>query len=372
MTARAESPVDGSVWMGTSDNGLLRLGRNGKYIHYTAEDGKLVSNAIKSLCFDGYQQLWILYGTGQLGIYSSTGGFEILKNLPEGITATTYSPVNTSIYIAASGALYSLKDKESTPAKIADLDAAPYALYAAADGAILAQSASGIEQLRPNGDKQEWAFEALTDELQPIEIEDITTQKAQEAPSTSTPIIKILLLILLIILALAALSFAVAAILRNKNKQPAEPVITAEKQQEKQQETKIEQKEEQETQPEQAQEPAQEKPAKQQKPGGGPFTKQVKALIMEHLSEPDFDVEQIAAITGMSRIHVNRKLKAEGTEPPSAILKRERMELAARYIKEGEKTISEISTLCGFRTQAYFSTAFKEYFGCKPSEYKGV
>ena len=365
MTARAESPVDGSVWMGTSDNGLLRLGRNGKYIHYTAEDGKLVSNAIKSLCFDGYQQLWILYGTGQLGIYSSTGGFEILKNLPEGITATTYSPVNTSIYIAASGALYSLKDKESTPAKIADLDAAPYALYAAADGAILAQSASGIEQLRPNGDKQEWAFEALTDELQPIEIEDITTQKAQEAPSTSTPIIKILLLILLIILALAALSFAVAAILRNKNKQPAEPVITAEKQQEKQQETKIEQKEEQETQPEQAQEPAQEKPAKQQKPGGGPFTKQVKALIMEHLSE-------IAAITGMSRIHVNRKLKAEGTEPPSAILKRERMELAARYIKEGEKTISEISTLCGFRTQAYFSTAFKEYFGCKPSEYKGV
>ena len=32
----AESPTDGSVWMGTIGQGLYRLGRNGRQIKYTA------------------------------------------------------------------------------------------------------------------------------------------------------------------------------------------------------------------------------------------------------------------------------------------------------------------------------------------------
>jgi len=99
------------------------------------------------------------------------------------------------------------------------------------------------------------------------------------------------------------------------------------------------------------------------------FYNTVMSLVMENLSNPDFSVEDIAAATGLSRIHVNRKLKAECGQSPSAILKAERMKKASALIVEGVLPITEIAAQCGFSSQAYFSSAFKEYFGVSPSVY---
>ena len=208
MTARAESPVDGSLWMATADNGLIRLGRNGKSIHYSSKDGKIPSDSVKTLFFDADKVLWILYGNGILGSYSSTGGFQVDKNLPDKIVAATFSQTDALVYFALSDGLYSLKTKGSVPEKLMTLETPPLALYTTEDGTILIQTETTLERIEKGGKSLKWALQSLTDEGMPIDMGEKTAETAQTVPSTSAPIIKILLLILLIIIALAALSFA--------------------------------------------------------------------------------------------------------------------------------------------------------------------
>ena len=104
-------------------------------------------------------------------------------------------------------------------------------------------------------------------------------------------------------------------------------------------------------------------------PKSSGFTSQVMLLISEHYQEPDFDVDAIAALTGMSRIHVNRKLKAEGSPSPSVLIKEKRMDAAKFLLLESTMPMAQIASECGFRTPSYFTTAFKEYTGLTPSEY---
>ena len=99
------------------------------------------------------------------------------------------------------------------------------------------------------------------------------------------------------------------------------------------------------------------------------FKETVIRLIDENLSNPDFSVEDIAAATGLSRVHVNRKLKAECGQSPSSLLKAARMKKAAALLEAHEVPVTEIASICGFSSQAYFSSAFKEYFGVPPSVY---
>lgn len=110
-------------------------------------------------------------------------------------------------------------------------------------------------------------------------------------------------------------------------------------------------------------------PAPVQVNASGQFTKSVMELIDENISDPNFDVDKLADLTGMSRIHVNRKLKAEGTDSPSALIKSARMTLAAKLLANGMLTISQVSAECGFRTPSYFATAFKDFYGVSPTDY---
>ncbi|MBD1262656.1 helix-turn-helix transcriptional regulator [Maribacter polysiphoniae] len=55
--------------------------------------------------------------------------------------------------------------------------------------------------------------------------------------------------------------------------------------------------------------------------------------------------------------------------PPSEFIRAQRLKLAAQLIKKKGVNISEIGYAVGFNQPAYFSTCFKEYFGCSPSEY---
>lgn len=100
------------------------------------------------------------------------------------------------------------------------------------------------------------------------------------------------------------------------------------------------------------------------------FASKVYDLINDNIDDPDFGVEQLAGLMGMSRIHLNRKLKAESIASPSALLKEARMKLASRLIRENTLSMAEISSKCGFATPSYFSTAFKDFYGVTPSEYK--
>jgi len=104
-------------------------------------------------------------------------------------------------------------------------------------------------------------------------------------------------------------------------------------------------------------------------PASSAFVDEVKAIIQENIADSGFGVEELASKVGISRIHLNRKLKAEGNTSPSVLLKEARMELAASLIKEGKLSIAEIAQQSGFSTPSYFATAFKDYYKISPSDF---
>ena len=99
------------------------------------------------------------------------------------------------------------------------------------------------------------------------------------------------------------------------------------------------------------------------------FGKKVLALTEESLTDPNFGVEQISEKLGISRIHVNRKLKAETGYSPSFVIKAIRMDKARGFLSDGSHSVTQVAATCGFSSASYFSTAFKEYYGISPSEY---
>lgn len=70
---------------------------------------------------------------------------------------------------------------------------------------------------------------------------------------------------------------------------------------------------------------------------------------------------------GITRVHLNRKLKEAGAPAPKMILKKARMEKALTMLREG-LPVSDVYAACGFSSASYFSSAFKEYFGYTPSD----
>ena len=92
-------------------------------------------------------------------------------------------------------------------------------------------------------------------------------------------------------------------------------------------------------------------------------------MIEANYIRPDYGVEDIAEALGLSRIHLNRKLKAEAGTSPSTMLKDFRMKHALALLDEKKLSVAEISAACGFSTPSYFSTAFRDYYGKTPSEY---
>ena len=101
----------------------------------------------------------------------------------------------------------------------------------------------------------------------------------------------------------------------------------------------------------------------------GDFAAEVMQIVKTNFTNPEFGVEDVAAALGISRVHLNRKLKAENSPSPSDMIKTMRMELASEMLKAGGKTIAEVAEASGFSSASYFSSAFKEYFGVAPAVY---
>lgn len=97
------------------------------------------------------------------------------------------------------------------------------------------------------------------------------------------------------------------------------------------------------------------------------FVARVEELVAANFTDPGYSVETIADAMGITRVHLNRKLKEAGAPAPKMILKKARMEKALTMLREG-LPVSDVYAACGFSSASYFSSAFKEYFGYTPSD----
>ena len=73
---------------------------------------------------------------------------------------------------------------------------------------------------------------------------------------------------------------------------------------------------------------------------------------------------------GMSRASLFNKMKAITGMGCNEYITKIRMEKAIQYIKESNLTFTEISEKVGYNTASYFSSAFKQYTGMTPTQYR--
>ena len=97
--------------------------------------------------------------------------------------------------------------------------------------------------------------------------------------------------------------------------------------------------------------------------------KKAKEVVEQHLDDVEFSTEVFAREMCMSRSNLHLKIKALTGESSYDFIRKIRFNKAAKLLLEGGYTVAEISCMVGFNVPSYFSTSFKKYFGCLPTEY---
>lgn len=100
------------------------------------------------------------------------------------------------------------------------------------------------------------------------------------------------------------------------------------------------------------------------------FLRNAIEAVEKNMSNAEYDVDALAADVFMSRSTLYRKIHSLTGQKPSIFIRAIRLKQAARMIKEGKYTLTEISTYCGFSTPSYFSRCFKAQYGIQPGNYK--
>ena len=428
VTSSATTP-DGSLWMGTDGDGLLRVGRNGRRLVYRSAASTFPSDSIRSLVCDPSGTLWIMCQGGSLTTYRSTAGFVPFGGLSSPVTCVVCYGEGI-VASTEDSKLFRLSSSDS-PVFISSTASPVLAMYPSSDAALWLLGKSSLGRLSPEGEVTSLGDVAASVSGAPLDFE-YETKEAASIPTEnpSAPVWPYLLIALLSVGLLIAL--ICAAFLRRKlsSRAPSYP-RAVEKAEPRISETSVPAVKAPVRAPAEApvkapvsvpspapvhvpspapaqalssapvqpvkpadtlvqspvQSPAQSSaqtsapaPAPAPVPAAEPahvpapkpassFYQEVLLLVERNYIHPDYGVEELADALGLSRIHLNRKLKAEAGTSPSTMLKEVRMKHAIALLDEGRLSVAEIAAACGFSTPSYFSTAFREYCGKTPSEY---
>lgn len=100
------------------------------------------------------------------------------------------------------------------------------------------------------------------------------------------------------------------------------------------------------------------------------FLSKLNKVIADNLDNCNFDIATICKEVHMSRASLYNKMKALTDISANEYINKFRMEKAIRLIKTTDMSFTEIAEKVGFATSSYFSTAFKQYTGETPTQYK--
>lgn len=84
----------------------------------------------------------------------------------------------------------------------------------------------------------------------------------------------------------------------------------------------------------------------------------------------DIDMDNLAAIGGMSRRTLFRRFADATGMTPGYYLQQVRVRHAAEMLRQTSAPVSEISSLCGFSDSNYFSKQFRRVMNTSPSAYR--
>ncbi|HEY7738156.1 MAG TPA: helix-turn-helix transcriptional regulator [Candidatus Limnocylindria bacterium] len=86
-------------------------------------------------------------------------------------------------------------------------------------------------------------------------------------------------------------------------------------------------------------------------------------------AEP-LDVAAVAAVAHLSEAHFSRSFRAAFGETPHHYLQRRRVERSMFFLRETDRSITDICFDVGFMSLGTYSRTFREIVGETPSEYR--
>lgn len=99
------------------------------------------------------------------------------------------------------------------------------------------------------------------------------------------------------------------------------------------------------------------------------FLQRMTAHILEHVSEPEFNVERLAQDMCMSRSSLHRKIKDTCDLTPIDFIRLIRLKKAAELIREKNYRTTEVCEMVGITSPSYFIKLFSKQFGMTPKEF---
>ncbi|MBT8117390.1 MAG: AraC family transcriptional regulator, partial [Gammaproteobacteria bacterium] len=100
-----------------------------------------------------------------------------------------------------------------------------------------------------------------------------------------------------------------------------------------------------------------------------PFIRAARAAIRRALPSGELTVDTLSEDMGISRRTLQRRLSSLGVSFKQ-ILQDVRQQQSRRYLDDPRLAVTEIALLLGYSDQASFSNAFKNWFGCAPTEHR--
>ena len=94
------------------------------------------------------------------------------------------------------------------------------------------------------------------------------------------------------------------------------------------------------------------------------------AYISANFRNSELTVKKIAEEFGVSTSHLREVFYAKTSSSPIKYLLNTRIIHAEKLLKFSDHTINEISEMCGYESQFYFSRAFKKYKGISPLAFR--
>ena len=98
----------------------------------------------------------------------------------------------------------------------------------------------------------------------------------------------------------------------------------------------------------------------------------IREVLRRIDSDPggDHHVGKLAEVAGLGQTQFSERFLAETGFTPGDYVRRHRIELAKKRLREGEVSITRLAAELGFSSSQHFATVFKKLEGMRPSEFR--
>lgn len=100
----------------------------------------------------------------------------------------------------------------------------------------------------------------------------------------------------------------------------------------------------------------------------GPALSRCVDYMNEHFSDPGLNIEALCKAVYLCRSTIQRRFRRRFGISPQQYLMKLRLEHAIALLAVEKLPVGEVSAMCGFSDEKYFSRAFKKKYGFSPSK----